>query len=73
MAVTVTIEFTDAQWELIKEHYPTQYFVNPDDNLTDKLEWTELLLAKWLKQGVQVDVNSHIRLKEIESNPFGEV
>ena len=22
MAVTVSIEFTDAQWELIKEHYP---------------------------------------------------
>ena len=73
MAKTNTIEFTDAQWELIKEHYPTQYYVDPDNDLSQKSEWTEALVSKWLKQGIQVEVNSQIRVKAAEEDSFGDV
>ena len=73
MAKTITIEFTDAQWELVKEHYPKQYYVDPDNDLSQKSEWTEELVSKWLKQGIQVEVNSQIQAKAAATNPFGDV
>ena len=70
MAKTITIEFTDAQWELIKEHYPQQYYVEPDNDLSQRSEWTEALVSKWLKYMIQVDVNAQIQVKAARTDSF---
>ena len=72
MAKTITIEFTDAQWELVKEHYPPQYWVDPQ-HMVEFKEWTAELLATWLKQEVQAQVNTQIAFQATQVNPFGDV
>ena len=69
MAKTITIEFTDAQWELIKEHYPTQYYDDPED-LSTLSVWTEVLLANWFKEVVHREVNSQIQIKASHTDSF---
>ena len=69
MAKTITIEFTDAQWELIKEHYPPQYWVDPK-NMVEFKEWTVDLLATWLKQTVQLEVNTQINFQASRTDSF---
>ena len=69
MAKTITIEFTDAQWELIKEHYPKQYYDDSND-MNSHSAWTEELVAKWLKFGVQTEVNDQINFKAVRTDSF---
>ena len=69
MAKTITIEFTDAQWELIKEHYPKQYYDDSYD-MNSHSAWTEELVAKWLKFGVQSEVNDQMHFKAGKTNSF---
>lgn len=69
MAKTITIEFTDAQWELVKEHYPSQYWVDPT-NMVEFKEWTVDLLATWLKQTVQLEVNTQINFQASRADSF---
>ena len=70
MAKTITIEFTDAQWELVKEHYPKQYYVDPDNDLTTHAEWTEELVSKWLKSEIQAEVVDHINFLAARTDSF---
>ena len=70
MAVQVTIEFTDAQWELVKEHFHCY-----EDVLDDNQQFlgvqpqvvTEEVLATYLKTHVEEGVLECIRNAERES------
>tara|TARA_B000000460_G_C21476172_1_gene374827 strand:- start:776 stop:988 length:213 start_codon:yes stop_codon:yes gene_type:complete len=49
MAVTINMEFTDGQWELIKKYYPLQ----PNEDGSMPSEATAELIGKWGKMQIQ--------------------
>ena len=62
MTKTIDIEFTDSQWELIKEHYST---FNEDGNLVD---CTEETFAFTIKNTVSHVVTNTIANKAREAS-----
>ena len=64
MAVTVSIEFSDAQWELIKKHYPKEVMeANPGEEAAVPRVATVEDLVTLLKAHVQATV---LRYKALE-------
>ena len=65
MAVTVTIEFTDAQWALIETHYN-----NKDRALTSDNKAAEL--SSYIKEDVEANVLKRIRsaAADAQNNAF---
>lgn len=57
---TISIEFTDGQWELIKQFYPKNVIVPAP------AEWTVELLASVYKQRITDEIQSQRRLKAAE-------
>ena len=49
MSVTINIEFSDAQWELIKKHHPKL----PNEDGTKPTEVTTALMSIWGKDYIQ--------------------
>jgi len=59
MAVQVTLEFTDAQWALVQEHYS---IVGLNElNRPEKVAVTIDSLGEWLTKIVQVEIETCIR------------
>lgn len=64
MAVTVSIEFSDAQWELIKKHYPKEVLeTNPGEEAAVPRVANVEDLVNLLKEHVQATV---LRYKTLE-------
>ena len=57
---TISIEFTDGQWELIKQFYPKNVIVPAP------AEWTVELLASVYKQRITDEIPAQRRLKAAE-------
>jgi len=60
MAKTVTIEFTDAQWEVVKDNYPGFMLDSEDEVLTPEL------LASHLLRDIKMYVDNDIRLRQAD-------
>jgi len=59
MAKTVTIEFTDAQWEVVKDNYPV--FMYPEgETLTPEL------LSSQLLKDIKMYLDNDIRLRQAD-------
>ena len=62
MAKTIALEFTDAQWELIKEHYTIL------DDRNEGVECTEETFAHAVQRYIGIKVTSIIANKAKEAN-----
>jgi hypothetical protein len=60
MAKTITIEFTDAQWELIKTHLPT-------GDADDESEWTVEKVAVYIQNTIKKEVTFQIEQKVMQA------
>lgn len=67
MAKTITIEFTDAQWEVIRDNYPANMKAT-DDEIVTLERVSEILLAE-IKGSVLADM----RNRELDLTPFRTV
>ena len=66
MSVQITVDFTDEQWELIKEYmlcYVLKYDENGEVLGNDSLPPTEELMAQRFKKEVQETVNQAHKIK----------
>jgi len=64
MAETVTIEFTDEQWEIVRDNYPIFLRDNDDEVLT--LE----NLSSHIVRDLIVSIFSDMRLRDVDLEPF---
>ena len=70
MAVQITVDFTDEQWELIKEYmlcYLLKYDENGEILGNEGLLPTEELMAQRFKQEVQETVNKSHKIKTFKT------
>ena len=63
---TITIEFTDAQWELLKEFYPAQMSGIAKYELEGG-EWTVEALASVYKKRIVAEIQAQRRMKAQEA------
>ena len=62
MAVTVSIEFSDAQWELVKQYHPKL----PNEDGTRPTEVTTALMSIWGKDHIQQVVLRHMEQAAVD-------
>ena len=60
MATTISIEFTDAQWELIKEHYPNNV-VDPDSGMVSHRDITNEEFQVVIFERIKAEVAQCVR------------
>jgi len=64
MAKTVTIEFTDEQWEIVRDNYPI-FLKDTDDEVL-----TVENLSSHIVRDLIVSIFSDMRLRDVDLEPF---
>ena len=62
MAVIVTIEFTDEQWEVVKDNYP-KFMLDSDEEIL-----TSELLSSHLLRDIKLYLNNDINLRKADTS-----
>jgi len=60
MTVQVTIEFTEEQWEIVRDNYP-KFMLNSDDEVL-----TPELLSSHLLRDIKMYVDNDMRLRQAD-------
>ena len=60
MAKTITIDFTDEQWEIVRDNYPRFMLGSEDEVLTPEL------LASHLLRDIKMYLDNDIRLRQAD-------
>ena len=68
MAKIIEVEFTDAQWELILEHFPKSI-----GGFNAYEGWTEALLAEAYQRRIANEVVDQMRYQMLTTTEFDEI